>query len=74
MIKQRHRDIVAIILLLVSLFVLFTVPGAEILFSVLPKSEAWLRFGIYFPYFLIVISMYLLIWYRINKGNTDSDS
>jgi hypothetical protein len=65
--KQKYRDVVAILLLLISVSILFTVQGSKILFSMLPKSEGWLQFGIYIPYILVVISIYLLIRYRIKK-------
>jgi len=70
--KQRYRDIAAVILLLISVLILFTVQGSTILFSMLPKSEGWLRFGISLPYILIVISVYLLIKYRIKNKSKNS--
>lgn len=65
--KQKLRDIMAVILLLISASTLFTVQGAKLLFSTLPKSEGWLQFGTYIPYILAILSLYLLFWYRIKK-------
>ena len=74
MTKQKYRDVVAAILLLISVLILFTVQGSKLLFSMLPKSGGWLQFGTYLPYFLIVISVYLLIKYRIKNKQTGSEN
>ena len=60
-IKSRITIILANGMLVVAGFLLFSVTANQLLFSFLPKSEGWLRLGIYTPYFLIIIGAALIV-------------
>ncbi len=63
----KTRDIVGIILFIFSLILLFTVSGAQLIFELLPRTTVFITIGVSLPYFILLISLHLLIWRRLKQ-------
>lgn len=65
--KTIVRDIMGIILFIIFMLLEFTINGAQIMFEILPKTTIFGIIGINLPYFILLISLYLLIWQRLKQ-------